>query len=223
MANYSIDRLTQAASPPLTVEDHEDFTLTNSEPNEASESSSRDFSSEAQVLQQVVSLLSALSQDARQRILATVSTFFGLQVKTYAKEERYPVGVQPSFSADRSMSPKEFLLEKFPRSDVERVACLAYYLTHYRDQPHFKTLDISKINTEAAQPKFANAANSVDNAAKQGYLVASIKGQKQLSAAGEQFVQALPDRDAAKAALTSFRPRRVSRKRTSGGKKPGPN
>lgn len=56
------------------------------------------------------------------------------------------------------MVPKEFMVQKRPRTDIERVACLGFYLTHYRDTPHFKTLDISKLNTEAAQPKFTNAA-----------------------------------------------------------------
>lgn len=85
-------------------------------------------------------------------------------------------------------------------------------LTHYRDSPHFKTLDISKLNTEAAQPKFSNAAVAVDNAMKTGYLVAATKGNKQLSAPGEQFVLKLPDRDAAKLAMASARPRRKARK-----------
>src|SRR6185312_8399188 len=98
--------------------------------------------------------------------------------------------------------------EKAPVTDVERMACLAYYLTHYRDTPHFKTLDLSKLNTEAAQPKFANAANTTNNSVKRGYLVPSTKGQRQLSAAGERFVLALPDREAAKSAMMTVRPRR---------------
>ena len=84
------------------------------------------------------------------------------------------------------------MFEKQPNTDIERVACLAYFLTHYRDTPHFKTLDISKINTEAAQIKFSNAAQAVENATKAGLIVQSLKGQKQLSAIGEQYVQALP-------------------------------
>jgi len=62
-------------------------------------------------------------------------------------------------------------MEKQPRTDVERVACLAYYLTHYRNTPYFKTLDLGKLNTEAAQPKFSNAAYASNNALKMGYLV----------------------------------------------------
>jgi hypothetical protein len=170
--------------------------------------------------QTVVSALQPLSVEARQRIIDSVVTFLGLSGPRGA-HPRAPVGValqgatrSPTYSADTSMSPKDFLLEKQPRTDVERMACLAYYLTHYRDTPHFKTLDLSKLNTESAQPKFANAANTTNNAVKRGYLVPSSKGQRQLGAAGERFVLALPDREAAKAAMAAVRPRRrVSRQK----------
>lgn len=109
-------------------------------------------------------------------------------------------------------------MEKAPKTDVERIACLAYYLTHYRSTPHFKTLDISLLNTEAAQPKFSNTAYSANNAVKLGYIVPSSKGQRQLSALGERFVQALPDRNAAKDVLLSLRRKlRAKRKRSSPG------
>ncbi len=108
-------------------------------------------------------------------------------------------------------------MEKQPQTDVERVACLAYYLTHYRDTPHFKTLDLGKLNTEAAQPKFSNSTYASNNALKMGYLAPATKGQRQLSAAGEQFVTALPDRDAARSAMAKARPRRHARKKIAGG------
>jgi hypothetical protein len=118
------------------------------------------------------------------------------------------------------MSVKDFILEKQPRTDVERLACLAYYLTHYRGTPHFKTIDLSLLNTEAAQPKFANAANSANNAVKMGYLVPSVKGQRQLSAFGERFVRALPDRDAARASVETMKRRKRSRKVRNNGTEP---
>jgi hypothetical protein len=50
--------------------------------------------------------------------------------------------------------------------------------------------------------------------------VPSTKGQRQLSAIGERFVQALPDRDAAKVALEAVRrrsrPRRSRQASTNG-------
>jgi hypothetical protein len=115
---------------------------------------------------------------------------------------------RPAFSDDRAPSPKEFLFQKQPKTDMERIACLAFYLTHFRDTPHFKTLDLGKLNTEAAQIKFSNTAYAAENATKAGYLAPASKGQKQITAWGEQFVTALPDREAALKAISQARLRK---------------
>ena len=106
------------------------------------------------ILGQIISLLQKVEEAERQRVFQTVATFFDLGGRQALPKPsvRESTG---SFSEDRDISPKEFLLEKKPSTDVERVACLAYYLTHYRSTPHFKTLDLSKLNTEAAQVKFS--------------------------------------------------------------------
>ncbi len=169
------------------------------------------------VLQAVIAALRPLSPESKSRVIGTVSTFYGLGARPI--EPAGPATARSAPAADAEgagVSPKQFVAEKEPRTDVERVACLAYYLTHYADLPHFKTVDISRLNTEAAQPKFANAAASVNNAGKMGYLVAATKGEKQLSAAGERFVLALPDRERAKAAMENGRPRRRGRKGRKG-------
>lgn len=181
------------------------------------ESNPEDARRNIEALQSVISALQVLGPEGRARVIETVATFFGAQQPHLTSSPRsshnYPAGspsetARPAFSADLAMTPKEFMMAKEPRTDVERVACLAYYLTHYRDQPAFKTLDLSKLNTEAAQPKFSNAANASNNAVKMGYLAPATKGQRQLGAAGERFVQALPDRAAAKDAMASMRPKR---------------
>lgn len=162
------------------------------------------------VLPDVIAVFKKVRPESRKRLLSIVETIFHID-SDHGQIDSIPEAgqrVRTSFSEDRSISPKEFLRQKQPRTDVERVACLAYYLTHYRDTPHFKTLDISQLNTDAAQIKFANAAKAVNNASSYGYLTATTKGNKQLTAAGESFVEALPDRDAARQAMTNFRPRR---------------
>ena len=173
---------------------------------------------ELEILNKLLADLHDLDPEARTRILQTVSTYYQTgpihqtrvqSIKEQIKEQESAPG---AFSEDRSMSVKDFVMQKRPTTAVERVAVLAYYLAHYRDTPHFKTLDISKLNTDAAQPKFANAAVAVDNATKMGYLVPAPKGSKQLGAAGEVFVQLMPDREAAKEAMASARPRRKIRK-----------
>lgn len=159
--------------------------------------------------------MQSLSREAQIRLLRLLLTHFDITLGSdfYASSPptAIPLVQSPSFSEDRSLTPKQFMLQKKPTTDVERVACLAYYLTHYRDQQYFKTLDLSKLNTEAAQVKFSNAAKAVDNAAAKGYLGQVGGGRKQLSANGELYVQALPDREAARAAIAHARPRRKSR------------
>ena len=169
----------------------------------------------------VLGICKKLSPEGRLRLIDTITSFFGLSANGSRPQKHESNSVASSnatrvkFSDDSMMSPKEFMLQKQARSDVERVACIAYYLTHYRDTPQFKTLDISKVNTDAAQPKFGNAALAVANATKTGYLIATAKGNKQLSAAGELFVEALPDREAARAAMASARPRKRRRQNSS--------
>ncbi len=176
---------------------------------------------EFEALSVVVRALQGLSHEARQRVLASVSTFLGIAsgsanvrygAATHTVEERLGSTSPADFSEDRAPGAKEFLFEKKPQTDVERIACLAYYLTHYRETPHFKTLDLGKLNTEAAQLKLSNAAYAVDNATKAGLLVPASKGSKQISALGELYVQALPDRTAAREAIAHGK--RKKRRRT---------
>lgn len=183
-------------------------------------------------LQSIIKALQPFGTEDRQRIIASAALFLQLPASGTTNAPQGPPVMPspatehsgepdqrresyPAFSAREDISPKVFLFEKQPRTDVERIAVLAFYLTHYRDAPHFKTLDLSKLNTEAAQPKFANTANSAGNAVKQGYLVPSTKGMRQLSAIGERFVAALPDRDAARATMSTARPKRRPAKKSS--------
>jgi hypothetical protein len=109
-------------------------------------------------------------------------------------------------------TPKQFLAEKAPQTDIERVTVLAYYLTHALDSPHFETNQLSALNLEAACPKFANVSYSASNALKKaGYLAAGSGKTRQITARGEALVNALPDREAAKAAVEGMagKPRRA--------------
>jgi len=173
-------------------------------------------------LRTVIEALDSYDQETRARIIRTAQTFFGIDSgaqdvhRTPADTGRRPTAPRDLAFTDRpsrpSLSPKEFMREKQPKTDIERVACLAYYLAHYRDTPYFKTLDISKLNTEAAQIKFSNPAFSVVNTTNTGYLTGVGKGNKQLTSHGEELVNALPDREKAKAAVASQHRRKPRRR-----------
>ncbi len=173
---------------------------------------------EFEIVSDMMRLLKPLDKEDQRRIIQTVITFYGLSnfephsqlALSYERPQNpsSPKNLNSSIpyseQENNAISPKEFLMEKRPQSDVERIACLAYFLTHYRDQPYFKGLDLNILNTEAAQPRFSNLSKTAGNALAYGYLaLAPKKGLKQISAFGEAFVRALPDRDAAKQAMKS--------------------
>ena len=88
---------------------------------------------------------------------------------------------------------------KEPKSDVQRVACLAYYLTSARSTPQFRIGDLEKLNTEAAGPNM-NMTRASDNATRKNkYLTAGEGRMKQITTHGEDIVDALPDQDAVNA------------------------
>jgi hypothetical protein len=174
---------------------------------------------EAGALQRIINELSPMPEDAKRRIIDTVCTFFGIPTTRFDSGSSPDSGIRRpavqraapfQFSDEDAPPPKQFLHDKAPATDVERVACLAYYLAHHRGTAHFQTKDITALNTEAAQRRFSNTAVAVDNATRSGYLVPSVKGHKQISASGERFVEALPNRQMAKDAMDRTRPKRSS-------------
>jgi hypothetical protein len=172
----------------------------------------------------VIDRVSHFEDATRRRIFRTALAFYGLDGLSLPEPhltrptltnpaQAHQASTAPSFSERQEFSPKQFLFQKQPKTDIERVACLAYYLTHYRATTHFKTIDISQLNTEAAQVKFSNTAYAVVNAVNAGLLASAGKGFKQLSAMGERYVEALPDHDAAKEVISNMRKRRNRRSR----------
>ena len=97
--------------------------------------------SELEIWTSIVGLLQKLEPVTRERILQSIVAFLGINLANssarlpphpFYTQPNAPPQIQPSFSEDRTISPKQFMFEKQPRTDVEKVACLAYYLTHYR-------------------------------------------------------------------------------------------
>ena len=117
------------------------------------------------------------------------------------------------------ISAKEFLKQKAPKTDLERLVCLAYYLTHTQDTPNFTTRDITKLNADAHGTDFSNAAATAMNAVRQSKLLSTAAGgKKRINTRGEALVEALPDRAKAKEALKASRVGGKKRSRAKKGK-----
>lgn len=174
------------------------------------------FADELKALGVVLDALQPLPAEQREFVLTTVMSRLGVgnsQTKNFEQGGLGPTILRRA-TVDGEMTPKEFVKAKKPTSETQRMACLAFYLTHFRNQPHFKTRDLTNLNTNAACPKLSNPARTVDNATKQnGFFAPAGKGNKQIAPHGEDVVNALPDQDAVKALRQESAP---IRKRSAG-------
>jgi hypothetical protein len=161
-----------------------------------------DFVRELEALKQMLSVLEALNDDQRKFVLKAAADRFGLIIPKNENFENISDAQNHSvqFKANENIAnitPKEFIKIKNPDSDVLRVACLAYYLTYARNQPHFKSEEIAKLNTEAAYQNFGNHLKTVNNTMTRSHFLAPAgNGKKQITAHGEDVVNSLPNKEA---------------------------
>jgi hypothetical protein len=169
------------------------------------------FSGELKALGVVLDALVPLAKEQQEFVLVTASARLGLSSTTEAASAQGGSGHGEAVGATvgKDATPRDFIKLKKPNSETQRAVCLAYYLTHFREKPHFKTRDITNLNTEAAGLKLSNPARTVDNATLLGgYLAPAGQGNKQITPRGEDVVNALPDQEAVKALRNEGRPKR---------------
>jgi hypothetical protein len=109
---------------------------------------------------------------------------------------------------------KDFVKAKSPKNDMQRVACLAYYLTHQKGISTFKSKDIDEQHEAAGGISFkvAQAVANATNVSK--YFAAAGQGKKRLTTLGEDVVDALPDLEKVKGLEKAGRRKpRVKKKR----------
>lgn len=140
-----------------------------------------------------------ISQDMAARIVRLVMPLGSEDAQVY--EIREQITAEGTGAQAGDISPKQFMAQKQPKSDMERITCLAYYLTHHQGIESFKTVELTHLNALAAQPRFSNASFTARNAVGQQYLALLGGGKKQITSRGEAVVRAMPDRNAVKAAL----------------------
>ncbi|WP_433292465.1 hypothetical protein ACQP2F_28080 [Actinoplanes sp. CA-030573] len=162
-----------------------------SAPSEHDHPEDGDWKAELRAMEILRDTLEPLPPEVQKRAVEWLITGLGL-----------PIGLAPatvptngSGPADPSAgtrleTPKAFMSWKKPTNAAERIACLAYYLTHQRGLPHFKVGDITTLNTEAALAKFGNASRDLHNAeTSSGYVVsAGAGGLKQITSRGDALV-----------------------------------
>jgi hypothetical protein len=178
----------------------------------------------------VVDALEPLNDADRQWVLQSAANKFSVAIQQAAGSAGGGAGGgQPGTAGNsgggaqtpiKQLDAKTFMKNKNPNSETQRVACLAYYLNHASDVQAFKTADITKLNKDARGPDF-NATRAIDNASRAtcGFLSAIGKGQKQLTAFGEEIVEALPSQEAVRELEATRKPGKRAGKGKKGKKK----
>lgn len=109
--------------------------------------------------------------------------------------------------------PRAFIRMKKPITDVQRVACLGYYLVQTVGQPGFSSKDVATVHTDSGGSAI-NMTRALDNATrKTKYLSNRGPREKQLTTLGEDVVNALPDQAAVKVVEEAEKGRRSAKKR----------
>ncbi len=92
--------------------------------------------------------------------------------------------------------PRAFMRVKRPETDVQRVACIGYYLAQTTGNHGFSSKDLGTTYTLSGGSKI-NLPRALDNATRKAkYLSNRGPREKQLTTLGEDIVEALPDQSA---------------------------
>lgn len=154
----------------------------------------------------VLKALEPLSDSDRQWVLKAALSRWSLQVSEPGKEKQFAPGVLPGSSSGGDVNAilankdiRAFMRVKRPTTDIQRVACLAFYIVSTTGRAGFSFQEMAQAHTDSGQPKI-NLSRALDNATRKArYLSARGQGEKQLTTLGEDVVSALPDQEQVKA------------------------
>jgi hypothetical protein len=128
----------------------------------------------------------------------------------------------PSADVQSALSKKDvraFIRAKKPATDVQRVACLVYFLTQTTGQPGASAKEIGQAHTDSGASKM-NMARAIDNATRRSkYLSVRDGRQKQLTTLGEDVVDVLPDQSKVKELESAGKARGAKRARENARRK----
>ena len=179
------------------------------------------YEAEINALKTILEILEPLDVSQRTFVLKTVMDRMQLVSPASTTQPKRENGtVAANTNDNESVTPKIFLRQKQPANGVEQLTCLAYYLTHQRAQPYFKTNELTELNHEAGGQRLSNPSVFARNAVSQnGFFAPAGGGRKRLTTLGELVVEALPDREKAREAIASSKKRHAKKKSRSSLKK----
>lgn len=177
----------------------------------------------ADALVAVLKALGPLNEPDRQWVLQSAAARWSLQLQGSASggaaggglagAGNNGAGAADAQAAIAKKDARAFMRAKRPATDMQRVACLGYFLVHTTNKPGFTSKEIGQANTESGGTSI-NLPRALDNATRTAkYLANRGVKEKQLTTLGEDIVDALPDQTAVKEIEGAMRGRSKRAKR----------
>ncbi|MBX3590047.1 MAG: hypothetical protein KF755_03970 [Burkholderiaceae bacterium] len=144
----------------------------------------------------VINTLQPLSVDERAQVLHAAAALYSIQLASARQSHVHQSALQqaPSSAQARPESQKpvsvgEFVREKSPATNAQRIACFAYYRERFEHHEHFSRSDLSGYFAAARLPKPGNFDRDYNNAVKENWIHDS-GAESYLTQTGEAAVSA---------------------------------
>lgn len=125
----------------------------------------------------VINILQSLTTDERAQVLNAAAALYAVQLLEPRKSHAHQSAVQQASSSAHSrsdgqkpMSVGEFLREKSPATNAQRIACFAYFREHFEGHEHFVKSDLSGYFAAARVPKPGNYDRDYSSAVKENWI-----------------------------------------------------
>jgi len=106
-------------------------------------------------------------------------------------EQLLPMSVNTIISQNKIISLKEFMLEKNPKTDVEKTMLIGYFFEQNKGQQEWTSKDIQGGFKLAKESTPGNVSDKIQKGIKRGLIIAgNKKGYYKLTNSGDKIVGA---------------------------------
>ncbi|MBI2635136.1 MAG: hypothetical protein HYW79_01165 [Parcubacteria group bacterium] len=175
------------------------------------------LSAKLKAIEVIVKELQKLDESDRPDVISFALKQVGLTPPTNLNSPQSDSSIAGgSQSAGLDTSMADFVKNKNPKNEYQRVAVIAYYREYKQNRKEFKNAEMSQANTqEARQPKISNITDVVTKARDRYKFLTKGTGKAthQLSTHGADIVNALPDQESVKKLIAGAKSRKPRKKK----------
>ncbi len=175
------------------------------------------LSAKLKAIEVIVKELQKLNENDRSDVVSFALKQVGLSSSSIpSSPQSDQISASEGSGPDLNKSMADFVKDKNPKNEYQRVAVIAYYREYKQGKKEFKNAEMSQANTsEARQPKISNITDVVTKARDRYKFLTKGTGKAahQLSTHGADVVNALPDQVAVKTLIANTKTRKRKKKK----------